>query len=502
MCAVHKHRYLFWLASDMLQFRLSEFRAVFDTVKLAHHSWHDALLENNFPFIVLQLDCEPVARHLAQRATAVHALYRLWSHARTRQHLHAQMASQSLGELDGGFRCNKSFKIVVESFQCALSSRTQLQRINDLSYLPLNGPVSLKNPEFSLYYIEQYKHANDKADNVENIEANCPDDNRERLPSIVYFGRWLCAGNRSLITRHSLKTRIYIGNTSLDPQLALIMANLAGVRAGSLILDPFVGTGSTLVAAAALGGHVTGSDIDYLTVHARTRATRAQCRQRARDSTESVAANFAQYGLQSRLTDVLVADAALLQRLWRNTLQFDAILADPPYGIRESNLRLGVDKCRASGDSETDTDDEPSSPSLSAKMKKVHFPAKTCYRPHQLFGDLLQLAAERLCLHGRLAVWFPSLTAEFSTQQFPQHSCLRLLFNCEQPLTRYASRHLLVFEKWREPKLSSDLAPSVTDSPATNGACVDHNLDQFSQRFFQMKRELRLQRCASKSGSD
>lgn len=52
----------------------------------------------------------------------------------------------------------------------------------------------------------------------------------------------------------SLKTRKFIGNTSMDPQLSVLMANQALVEPGHLVLDPFVGTGSLLVPAAKFGG--------------------------------------------------------------------------------------------------------------------------------------------------------------------------------------------------------------------------------------------------------
>ena len=54
----------------------------------------------------------------------------------------------------------------------------------------------------------------------------------------------------------------YIGPTSLDHSLALILANLAGVRQGNLVLDPFVGTASILVACSYFGAFCTGMDID------------------------------------------------------------------------------------------------------------------------------------------------------------------------------------------------------------------------------------------------
>ena len=67
------------------------------------------------------------------------------------------------------------------------------------------------------------------------------------------------------------------------------MLKLFQVSGGSLVLDPFVGTASLLIAAAEFGkmscfervykqklpgGLVLGADIDYLTLHARSRPSR------------------------------------------------------------------------------------------------------------------------------------------------------------------------------------------------------------------------------------
>lgn len=60
----------------------------------------------------------------------------------------------------------------------------------------------------------------------------------------------------------------------MDAQLSLLMANQARVREGDLCLDPFVGSGSLLIAAAHFGGYILGTDIDYLMLHAKTRPTR------------------------------------------------------------------------------------------------------------------------------------------------------------------------------------------------------------------------------------
>jgi tRNA (guanine10-N2)-methyltransferase len=64
------------------------------------------------------------------------------------------------------------------------------------------------------------------------------------------------------VNKLNLKTRPYLGPTSLVPELGLLMANQAKVQPGHLVLDPFVGTGGIAIPATELGGFVLGGDID------------------------------------------------------------------------------------------------------------------------------------------------------------------------------------------------------------------------------------------------
>lgn len=79
-----------------------------------------------------------------------------------------------------------------------------------------------------------------------------------------------------------LKKRAYIGTTSMDAEVSLLMANQALAQEGKLCYDPFgedlwllfiwdrlgdrvvyaAGTGSMLLTAAAFGAMSFGSDID------------------------------------------------------------------------------------------------------------------------------------------------------------------------------------------------------------------------------------------------
>ena len=143
----------------------------------------------------------------------------------------------------------------------------------------------------------------------------------DRVPSLqvprrFYFGRQVAVTDRSIIKQYELPARRYLGPTSMEAEMAFLMCNQARVRGwsneeaqatdgvharcirwmpltlavqlglcarhcpsnahttstqitrspqvgrGSLVFDPFVGTGSILVAAAHRGARTLGTDID------------------------------------------------------------------------------------------------------------------------------------------------------------------------------------------------------------------------------------------------
>merc|ERR1719483_1405651 len=116
-----------------------------------------------------------------------------------------------------------------------ISAKDKLDKVESLDYIPVTGPVNLANPDLTISYMEYFgSDHNDLSD----------------FPVKVMIGRKVGDGQREKIIKQSIKTRKFIGNTTMDPQLSLLMANLGKVSPGSLVLDPFVGTGSILLAAA------------------------------------------------------------------------------------------------------------------------------------------------------------------------------------------------------------------------------------------------------------
>lgn len=156
---------------------------------------------------------------------------------------------------------SKTFAVRVKGIGKKVSLSEQVSKMDALEdVLPFHGKVNLTCPDAEFYIIEDY---------LDRVDGQSP-----AIPSAMYFGRLVCHGQRSLIDRYSLKKRKFIGNTSMDPTLAMVMANLACSTHGHLTCDPFVGTGSLLVAAAHFGSHVIGGDINYNILHAQGKSSR------------------------------------------------------------------------------------------------------------------------------------------------------------------------------------------------------------------------------------
>lgn len=98
---------------------------------------------------------------------------------------------------------------------------------------------------------------------------------------------------------------------SMSPKLARGMSNLARVKKGSIVLDPFCGTGGILIEAGIIGAKVVGIDIDWKMVSG-TKKNLEYC-------------NIKDY-------EVFQGDARNIKLPYK----VDAIVTDPPYGISAS----------------------------------------------------------------------------------------------------------------------------------------------------------------------
>jgi tRNA (guanine10-N2)-methyltransferase len=156
----------------------------------------------------------------------------------------------------------------------------------------------------------------------------------------VYFGVELSnfrdLKNRKFNLKFELPQRIYLGPTSTDNDLAFLMIHQCQIEAGDFVLDPFVGTGSLLIPAAYYGAHTFGSDLDIRVLNGYS-VGKINKRAKYYDKdkgfelfTPKIMLPFRQYGLSE--PEIFRMDCLHSRFLQREF--FDAIVCDPPYGIR------------------------------------------------------------------------------------------------------------------------------------------------------------------------
>eukprot|EP01031_Cornospumella_fuschlensis_P035242 gene35241-42692_t len=221
--------------------------------------------------------------------------------------------------------------------------RALLAQLRDV-LLCVGGRVSLTHPSTSLVYYEDWHdftslhNAPEQA--AQLLEAFRP---RRRL-----LGRVVGAGCEGVEASFALTSRPFLGTTTLPPLLSHLTAVAALAGPGRAVLDPFCGTGSVLIACAAQGADVWGSDLDaaHFPAAAEGREKRRKAaflrRNGQAQAGDNLLDNFSFYGLLERVRSAQAKDAAA----WLCAadaadsdgdcgMQFSAIATDPPYGLRE-----------------------------------------------------------------------------------------------------------------------------------------------------------------------
>ncbi|XP_058055723.1 tRNA (guanine(10)-N2)-methyltransferase homolog [Anopheles bellator] len=418
-------KYVLWFAQEHVDFRQAEITSL---LRICNIQMKTCSPNHNpeRPFWIVELQNDEAAQKLASRSMSLRCIFELWAHSALGLHaFHQQLRDHiafNRALLEQHFQADKTFKVTVETYNKHFSQREKVEKIETMNYLPIEGQVDLRNPDVPFLYVEFW--------GMDPMDV--PDQ-----PYDVLFGRWIADGSRDMINEISLKKRKFIGNTSMDPQLSLLMANQALVQKGDLVLDPFAGSGSLLVAAAKFGAYVIGADIDYMIVHGKSKPTRVN--QKVREKDESIYANLQQYGCGGQFVDVLIADFS--RSIWTNNIVFDSIITDPPYGIREATERIEFKTKRKTTVMTEDA---------------IHYPSTSPYQLCQMYRDLLQFSAQHLKLGGRLVAWFPTLKKDYSADLLPRHKCLVLVADSEQPLSGYSSRRLLTYEKVSDGENSLD----------------------------------------------
>lgn len=213
---------------------------------------------------------------------------------------------------------NTPFKFTIDYFSGTRSQEKKGEIIRSFSYMGFKGPIRLTNPDEEFYVMEEY---------IDDYEVSVSGVSRVEEPRKIYLSRKIAESCREDVLKYDLKKRRYISTTSMDAELSLITANMALAAPGKLFFDPFVGTGSFILAASHFGALTMGGDIDGRSF-------------RGKESGKlGIFENFNQYGIKSKFIDTFTSD--ITNTPLRRTGVLDGIVCDPPYGVREGLRVLG-----------------------------------------------------------------------------------------------------------------------------------------------------------------
>jgi len=268
----------------------------------------------------VKLQNDEAARALISRTILAKDISELWGRGTNYDELHADVRKQTSHRWAD--YNSIPFAFTLYSFSGKRSQEERIKIIQSFGYMGLTGPVQLKNPSLQFTVMEEY---------VGDPEASTLGTPRVTEPRNIFLGRFVANSCRDVVDKYDLKKRRYISTTSMDAELSLVTANMALAAPGKVFFDPFVGTGSFMVAASHFGALTFGSDID-------PRSFRGKDEEKKKG--KNVEANFKQYGIESKFLDAFTSD--LTNTPLRNAQLLDGIVCDPPYGVREGLRVLGT----------------------------------------------------------------------------------------------------------------------------------------------------------------
>jgi len=296
-------------------------------------------IHNYTPFIIAEFPkhSETVIEAICSRSVMIKQVLRLWDYSQTIPELMSKMVacggetSYHQLQLDEGEDVHKTFAMKIETFEHSVPGPRKEKLRADLPFKPcFTGGVSLRDPERLIMLILDFQHQHMGMQNTKTAF-----DMEEAINSVpCYIGVLLARGGmKAELVKYDLKSRLFIGPTTLDHALSLITCNLAKVTEKCVVLDPFVGTASLLIAASHFKACCFGSDIDIRVLKGDMYAGKHKD-----NAKRDIIENFKAYQLQS--PELVRIDNHMFSKHMQCDDHpvvrefYDVIITDPPYGIR------------------------------------------------------------------------------------------------------------------------------------------------------------------------
>lgn len=419
------------------------------------------------PLVRVRLPGEAAAQKLCERAVLVKAVLKVWGSgvdiAEAVQNGLTDVPPDALAKRRSVLAPPTTYQIRVAAFGRTVSLEDK-RAIMDVMKPLFHGDeiADLRDPATTVWAIEEHSHQTNEKTHL-GRRSGAP--RRVIVGHQVAGGRSLdkksASGEKAFYSRYELSERAVLGPTTMDNQLAFIMANCACAKPGSIALDPFCGTGGLLIATTHFGAQVYGGEIDLRVIKGwRVAYTKnKEAAQKVTKSQQAAAVRKSPVVVESLMShDALTAYPLTMQHLhtigiapaswvnssrhvesrhsmkdvedtaaderhiftnfyqyelptpeivicdtsvppWRDTQcgWLDCIITDPPYGVRAAMKRQG----RAG--------DDP----VVIRDAANYIPSKVNYGDDELSHDLLELAAMALRDGGRITFLVPVDLADF-----------------------------------------------------------------------------------------
>ncbi|KZT29058.1 tRNA guanosine-2'-O-methyltransferase [Neolentinus lepideus HHB14362 ss-1] len=440
--------YLFVFAQAHESFRIPEILSIaeLNCFTITFPTSPGEVRSSSSPFVVLELEEEQHARLLARRCILIKAVYEFYAQGSTYEEVHE--ANRRNRHLWSRYIEDTSFKFIVSAYNHTIAQSRQRQVIESFSYMDFMGKIDMKNPEIVLGCFEEYPSRSG------TTRAKHEGDGGFLR---VWFGRLIEEGSaRPLVGKFDVKKRVYYGNTSMEAEISLLMANQSLASPGKVIYDPFMGTGSMAYTTAYFGAQVFGSDIDGRQM-------------RGKGDQPGIIRAASQYGVSSRILGLCTFDVT--HNPWRCGELFDAIITDPPYGVRAGAKRLGRKKCRPNL--------PPSTLTSVRDPDQPYIPPTKPYELAELARDLVLLGRYLLKPRGRLVFFLPTVTDEYQEVDIKTMLCdgMEVVANSLQDFGSWGRRLVTIRKTTSEqyPAPTFDVPPPVPEqSPTGNEEAVAH----------------------------
>lgn len=372
---------------------------------------HKQFVEDDNPYVKVNLPSKQVGLSMLTRAVMVRAVYEIWGEGTGVPECIAVVRAYTDQLRASTGACADSFNVSFEPLgrrKVSASVKAELRPQFQAS-VQSTGEITKNGCKHSFLIIMDY---------LQSVEHKHT-EGQDHICTHYQFVRVLGVNDSGNFGKFTLKKRKYIGPTSTDARLAFLMTNMGQVTKKDLVFDPFVGTGSLLIASAVFGAKTIGSDFDWLLLHGRTKAKGGY----------HIYDSFKQYGLG--LPELLCSDSSL--PLFLRPESIDAIITDPPYGVRAGARKSG----RAQHKQE-------------ARKNKRKVPRLDDIPPSQVYDvedvmyDLLDKSARILKVGSKLVFLMPVPAAFDAKKEIPHHPCLVLSDVCEQVLRRDTMSRLMI----------------------------------------------------------